>query len=133
MILDTSALLAILLREPEAEGFAARIERASIVRMSVASYLEAAMFVNRKGDEVRSAILDAFLDEFAIRLEPITLAQAALARQAYQSFGKGRHRAALNFGDCFTYALAKAYREPILFKGDDFSRTDIGLLFDLPN
>ncbi len=133
MILDTSALLAIFLREPEAEQFAHSIEQAQVVRMSVASYLEAAMFVDRRGDEIRRAMLDIFLEEFAIQLEPITLKQAGFARQAYFSFGKGRHLASLNFGDCFTYALAKEWREPILFKGDDFSHTDIGLIYTFLN
>jgi ribonuclease VapC len=125
MILDTSALLAILLREPEAASFAAALETAETVRLSAASYLEAAIFVDRHGDEVRRALLDTFLEEFSIRLEPITVEQARIARQAFQWFGKGLHPAALNFGDCFTYALAKAMREPVLFKGQDFNRTDL--------
>jgi ribonuclease VapC len=125
MIVDTSALLAILLREQEAASFAAAIESANTSRLSVASYLEAAIFVDRHGDEVRRAMLDTFLEEFAIRLEPITVEQARIARQAFQWFGKGLHPAALNFGDCFTYALAKATREPVLFKGQDFSQTDL--------
>lgn len=125
MIVDTSALLAILLREPEAASFAAAMESASTLRLSVASYLEAAIFVDRNGDQVRRAMLDTFLEEFSIRLEPITVEQARVARQAFQWFGKGLHPAALNFGDCFTYALAKVTREPVLFKGRDFSRTDL--------
>ena len=125
MILDTSALLAILLRETEAAAFAKAIEDAGTVRMSVAGYLEAAIFVDRHGDEVRRAILDTFPEEFSIRLEPVTVQQIRLARQAFRSFGKGIHPAGLNFGDCFTYALAKALREPVLFKGIDFSKTDL--------
>jgi ribonuclease VapC len=125
MILDTSALLAILLREAEAAGFAKAIEDADSVCMSVAGYLEAAIFVDRHGDEVRRAMLDTFLEEFSIRLEPVTVQQIRLARQAFRSFGKGIHPAGLNFGDCFTYALAKALREPVLFKGTDFSQTDL--------
>ena len=125
MILDTSALLAILLRETEAATFAKAIEDADSVRMSVVSYLEAAIFVDRHGDEVRRAMLDTFLEEFSIRLEPVTVQQIRLARQAFRSFGQGTHPAGLNFGDCFTYALAKALREPVLFKGTDFSRTDL--------
>jgi ribonuclease VapC len=125
MILDTSALLAILLREGEAAGFAKAIEDADSVCMSVAGYLEAAIFVDRHGDEVRRAMLDTFLEEFSIRLEPVTVQQIRLARQAFRSFGKGIHPAGLNFGDCFTYALAKALREPVLFKGTDFSQTDL--------
>jgi ribonuclease VapC len=125
MILDTSALLAILLREPEAESFAQAIESAEVVRLSVASYLEAAIFVDRNGDEVRRAMLDDFVSEFGIRMEPVGVEQGRLAREAFRLFGKGRHAAALNFGDCFTYALAKEKREPLLYKGDDFSRTDL--------
>ncbi len=125
MILDTSALLAILLREPEAATFAKAIENADTVCISVAGYLEAAIFVDRHGDEVRRAMLDTFLEEFSIRLEPVTVQQIRLARQAFRAFGKGVHPAGLNFGDCFTYALAKALREPVLFKGTDFSRTDL--------
>ncbi len=125
MILDTSALLAILLKEPEAASFAAALESADTVRLSAASYLEAATFEDRHGDEVRRALLDTFLEEFSIRLEPITVEQARVARQAFQWFGKGLHPASLNFGDCFTYALAKVTREPVLFKGQDFSRTDL--------
>jgi ribonuclease VapC len=125
MIIDTSALLAILLKELEAADFARAIERAEAVKMSVASYLEASIYVDRNGDEVRRAMLDTFLDEFGIELEPVTVEQARIARQAFQLFGKGRHAAGLNYGDCFTYALAKATREPLLFKGQDFDKTDL--------
>src|ERR1035438_7502541 len=111
MIVDTSALLAVLLQEPEGERFAAAIAGASAVRMSAASYVEAAIYVDRNGDEIRRAVLDPFLGEFSIRIEPVTVEQALLARQAFVLFGKGRHKAGLNFGDCFSYALAKAYRD----------------------
>jgi len=125
MILDTSALLAILLRELEAADFALAIEKADVVKMSVASYLEAAIYVDRNGDEVRRAMLDTFLDQFSIQLEPVTIKQAKLAREAFLLFGKGRHAAGLNYGDCFTYALAKDTHEPLLFKGQDFDKTDL--------
>jgi len=125
MTLDTSALLAILLREPEADGFARAIQNAGLVRMSVASYMEAALFVDRHGDQIRRAMLDTFLAEFEIQLEPVTVEQGRLAREAFRLFGKGRHPAGLNFGDCFTYALAKVTRDPVLFKGSDFSQTDL--------
>ena len=127
MIIDTSALLAILLLEPEAERFAAAIEQAATVRISAASYLEAAIYVDRNGDEVRRAMLDTFLEEFGIEIEAVTAAQAKLARQAFVLFGKGRHRAGLNYGDCFSYALAKSYREPLLFKGGEFGHTDVAV------
>lgn len=125
MIIDTSALLAILLREPDAGRFASALEAASVVRISAANYVEAAIYVDRNGDEIRRAMLDTFLGEFEIRIEPVTAEQALLARQAFVLFGKGRHRAALNFGDCFSYALARSYREPLLFKGEDFVHTDL--------
>lgn len=125
MILDTSALLAILLRELEAADFARAIENAESVSMSVASYVEAAIFVDRNGDEVRRAMLDTFLEEFSIALEPVTVEQARKAREAFQLFGKGRHPAGLNYGDCFSYALTKVKREPLLFKGNDFNKTDV--------
>jgi len=126
IVVDTSAVLAILLLEPEAARFAAAIEQAESVRISAASYLEAAIFVDRNGDEVRRAMLDTFLEQFHIQIEAVTPVQAKLARQAFVLFGKGRHKAGLNFGDCFSYALAKFYREPLLFKGGDFVYTDIG-------
>ncbi|MCW5965144.1 MAG: type II toxin-antitoxin system VapC family toxin [Bryobacterales bacterium] len=125
MIVDTSALLAILLLEPEAELFTEVIERAEVIRMSVASYLETAVYVDRRGDEVRRAMLDTFIEELGVRLEPVTVEQIRHAREAFLLFGKGRHPAALNYGDCFTYALARAYREPVLYKGNDFSQTDL--------
>lgn len=125
MILDTSALLAILLREEEAEDFARLIAKAKVVRLSVASYLEAAIFVERNGGAVQKAMLDQFLDEFAIQLEPVTVDQIRLAREGFRMFGKGIHPAGLNYGDCFTYALARSLREPVLFKGGDFRKTDL--------
>ncbi|MEO8662935.1 MAG: type II toxin-antitoxin system VapC family toxin [Bryobacteraceae bacterium] len=125
MILDTSALLAILLNEPEAAEFASMIEQASRVRMSAASYLEAAMIIDRQRDEIRSAMLDDFLTDFDIQIEPITVEQIRVARQAFRSFGKEIGPAGLNYGDCLTYALAKVSREPLLFKGNDFNKTDL--------
>ena len=86
---------------------------------------EAAIYVERNGDEIRRAMLDTFIQEFSIRIEPVTAEQAMLARQGFALFGKGRHKAGLNFGDCFSYALAKQMGEPLLFKGNDFSRTDV--------
>ncbi len=101
------------------------MESAKVVRLSVASYVEAAIHVERNGDEIRRAMLDTFLSQFGIQIEPVTAAQGQLARQAFVLFGKGRHKAGLNYGDCFSYALAKAYREPLLFKGGDFGHTDL--------
>jgi len=125
MILDTSALLAILLNEPEAADFAAVLDQARTIRISAASYLEAAMIIDRQRDEIRSAMLDDFLIDFDIQIEPVTVEQTRVARQAFRSFGKGIGPAGLNYGDCFTYALAKVTREPLLFKGNAFSKTDL--------
>lgn len=125
MIVDTSALVAILYREPEAAAFAQRIHDAEVCRLSVAAYVELSMVVESQlGSEgVRQA--DAFIRRAGIVIEPVTLQHGELARQAFLDFGKGRHKAGLNFGDCFSYALAKASGEPLLFKGNDFSQTDI--------
>jgi ribonuclease VapC len=125
MIVDTSALLALILNEPESPRFISAIERATARRMSAASYVEAAIYVDRNGDEIGRAMLDTLLAKFSIRIEPVTVEQALLARQGFVLFGKGRHKAGLNFGDCFSYALARAYREPLLFKGSDFGYTDL--------
>jgi ribonuclease VapC len=125
MILDTSALVAVLYKEPEAAQFAQLIHDADSCRISVANYVELSMVIeNQLGPEgMRQA--EAFFRRADIVVEPVTVEHGFLARQAFLDFGKGRHKAALNFGDCFSYALAKATGEPLLFKGDDFSRTDI--------
>ena len=125
MILDTSALVAILYREPEAKSFVGRILAADVSRLSVANYVELAMVVERQlgPDGMRQA--EAFLRRAGVVVEPVTLEHGELARQAFLDFGKGRHRAGLNFGDCFAYALARATGEALLFKGDDFALTDI--------
>jgi len=88
-------------------------------------FLEAAQVIDNRGDAVASRALDRFFRRSAIGIEPVTLEQAQIARQAYRDFGKDRHRAGLNFGDCLAYALAKVRDEPLLFKGNDFGRTDI--------
>jgi len=125
MILDTSAMVAILYREPEAPAFARLIQDADMCRISVANYVELSMVIeNQLGPEgMRQA--EAFLRRAGILIEPVTLDQGDLARQAFLDFGKGRHQAGLNLGDCFSYALAKVTGEPLLFKGNDFSQTDI--------
>lgn len=125
MIVDTSALVAILCREPEAASFVQLIHDAESCRISVANHLELAMVIECQlgPDGLRQA--DAFLRRAGIVVEPVTVEHGELARQAFLDFGKGRHQAGLNFGDCFAYALAKATGEPLLFKGDDFGRTDI--------
>ena len=126
MILDTSALIAILRLEPEASEFAAIIERAPQRRLSAVSYVEAGAVIDSSKDPVASRRLDELIEEAQIAIEPLTEAQARIARQAYRDFGKpSGHAAKLNFGDCFSYALAKSKGEPLLFKGQDFSRTDV--------
>jgi ribonuclease VapC len=125
LILDTSALLAVLLDEPEQDRFSAVIAGADMIRLSAASYVEAAIYLERNEGEILRAALDSLIRGARIQIEPVTAEQAMMARQAFVLFGKGRHKAALNFGDCFTYALAKAYGEPLLFKGGDFGLTDL--------
>ncbi len=124
MIVDSSAIMAILNGEPEAERFAAAIEGARISRMSAVSYVEAAtVFAARfpKG----ALRFDAFLRDTRIVIEPVSVVQAELAREAYAEYGKGNHKARLNLGDCFAYALSKDLYEPLLFKGEDFTHTDV--------
>jgi ribonuclease VapC len=126
MIVDTSALLAILRDEPEARSFAEAIAQATTRRISAANFLEAAVVIDASRDPVASRRYDDLLKAAEIAVEPVTEEQARLGREAYRDFGKGSgHPAQLNFGDCFAYALAKVTGEPLLFKGDDFSRTDV--------
>ena len=125
MIVDTSALVAILYREPEAELFVQIIHDAAVCRISVANHVELAMVVESQlgPDGMRQA--EMFFRRAGIVIEPVTLEHGDFARQAFLDFGKGRHKAGLNFGDCFAYALAKASAEPLLFKGNDFGLTDV--------
>src|SRR5580700_179158 len=126
MSLDTSAVIAILRFETEASEFAKIIERAVQRRISAVSYVEAGAVIDDSKDPVASRRLDELIEEAQIAIEPVTEAQARIARQAYCDFGKpSGHAAKLNFGDCFSYALAKSKVEPLLFKGQDFSRTDV--------
>lgn len=125
MIVDTSAILAILFNEPDAEKYALAVSTASPCRISAATYLEAAVVIEAQTKENGSRQFDAFFRHSGILIEPVTQEQALVARQAYSDFGKGRHPAGLNFGDCFAYALAKVVREPLLFKGNDFRKTGI--------
>ena len=125
MIVDTSALLAVFFQESEAEDFARAIAGAQVSRMSAASLLEAGIVADSQTDPRTGRQLDALVANFRLRIEPVTEEQVRIARQAYLDFGRGNHPAALNFGDCFAYALAKTTGEPLLFKGDDFGQTDI--------
>jgi ribonuclease VapC len=126
VILDTSAVIAILRLEKEAPEFAGIIERASQRRISAVSYVEAGAVIDGSRDPVASRRFDELVEAAQITIEPVTEAQARVARQAYRDFGKtSGHPAKLNFGDCFSYALAKDKREPLLFKGEDFGQTDV--------
>jgi ribonuclease VapC len=126
VILDSSAVLAILYAEPELGAFAQAIEDAAVVRISASNYLEASIVLNRNPDPVVRGRLDTLLREFGVIIEPFTAEQARIGREAYRDFGKrSGHPAQLNFGDCFAYALAKTTGEPLLFKGADFVHTDV--------
>ena len=125
MIIDTSVIIAILRDEPDAAAIGEILGRSQDCRMSAVSYVEAAVVVDHNRNPVLSRRLDDLLRDVEIAVEPVTLNQARIAREAYRDFGKGRHRAGLNFGDCFAYALAKEKGETLLFKGDDFCHTDI--------
>lgn len=126
MILDTSAVIAILRNESEAMRFAELIEAADQRRISAVNYVEAAAVIESNRDPIANRRFDELLREAEVRIEAVTVKQARLAREAYRDFGKGsKHKAKLNFGDCFAYALAKDLSEPLLFKGDDFVHTDI--------
>jgi ribonuclease VapC len=129
MIVDASALIAVLKEEPDA----ARLLHALTVtaepkRMSAANYLEAAIVVDANRNPLLSRRLDDLLVQTEIAVAPVTREHADIARAAYRDFGRGSgHPAGLNFGDCFAYALSKAMREPLLFRGDDFSHTDVAI------
>ena len=125
MIIDTSALLAILFDEPDGPSLLRRIAEAPIRLMSSANAVEAWIVADRHANPAKGPALDAFLETLGIDIVPVTVQHARLARMAYHTYGKGRHPAGLNFGDCFAYALAKATDLPLLFKGDDFGQTDV--------
>lgn len=126
MIVDTSALIAILRDEPEAAEMAHAIAAATVCCMSAASYVEVGAVIDSARDPIASRRYDELLQAANIIIAPVSETQARLARQAYRDFGKGSgHPARLNFGDCFSYALAKDCGEPLLFKGDDFMHTDV--------
>ncbi|MBR0644623.1 type II toxin-antitoxin system VapC family toxin [Plastoroseomonas hellenica] len=125
MIIDTSAIMAILLREPDAARFGAALSETAGTTMSAATLVELTMVAEgRAGAPVRP-VLDALLMESDIEVVPFTAEHAALAADGWRRFGRGRHPAALNLGDCFAYALSKARDEPLLFKGEDFAQTDV--------
>jgi ribonuclease VapC len=125
VIVDTSVVIAILRDEPDAAAISEALGRPEVRRMSAVSYVEAAVVVDGNRNPVLSRRFDDLLRDVEIAVEPVTFNQARIAREAYRDFGKGRHRAGLNLGDCFAYALAKEKGETLLFKGNDFSHTDI--------
>jgi ribonuclease VapC len=126
MIIDTSALIAIFRAEPDAAHFAAAITRTNTRRLSAANYLETALVIDSSHDPVASRRLDEFISKASIEIVAVTADHARIARAAYRDYGKGSgHKAQLNFGDCFAYALAYDKGEPLLFKGDDFCHTDV--------
>jgi ribonuclease VapC len=129
MIIDTSAVIAVLKEESEAGRFLRELTASGgLKRMSAASYLEAAIVIDANRNPLLSRRFDELIARTGIAVEPVDREQAEIARAAYRDFGKGSgHPASLNFGDCFAYALARARREPLLFKGDDFSQTDVAV------
>jgi ribonuclease VapC len=125
VILDTSALLAVLFGEKDAETYAQAISQADVCRISAATFVEVSIVVESQTGDAGSRQWDSFFRSAGISIEPVTEEQAHAARQAWSDFGKGRHAAGLNFGDCFPYALAKVSGEPLLFKDQDFRKTGI--------
>src|SRR5664280_2687435 len=126
MIIDTSAIIAILRDEPEAASYARAIADATDRRVSAVNFVESAVVIDASRDPIATRQFDEFVREANISIESVNETQAQIARNAYRDFGRrSGNPANLNFGDCFAYALAKAFGEPLLFKGDDFIHTDI--------
>ena len=126
MVLDTSALLALLLDEPEAEDFRAAVEEDTTRLVSAATLLETALVIEARKGERGGQELDTLIQKAEVLVVPVDAEHVFEARRAYRRFGKGRHAAGLNFGDVFAYALARTAGEPLLFKGDGFAKTDVG-------
>jgi ribonuclease VapC len=132
MVIDSSAILALLLKEANATHIAQAIESRSQRLLSAANLLEASIVIESRKGEAGGRELDLLLYRAAIEVVAVDQDQAEIARIAWRRFGKGRHPAGLNYGDCFAYALARARQLPLLFQGDDFSRTDIDRVSLLP-
>jgi ribonuclease VapC len=128
MVIDTSALIAILFDEPERHHFNELIEADETRLISAATLVEAALVIESRRGEAAGRELDLLLHRAQVSVTSVDAEQAEAARLAWRTYGKGRHRAGLNYGDCFSYALAKVSDEPLLAKGDDFTRTDIQLV-----
>jgi len=127
MIIDSSAVIAILYNEPGASAYASAILSSPVRLMSSVSYVESCIVLIRNSTGPNTFKLDTWLQRMQIDLVPFDAGQAQFAREAYRRFGRGKHPAKLNFGDCFSYALAKSTDLPLLFKGNDFSQTDVQL------
>ena len=125
MVIDTSAIVAILFDEPERRRFNELIEADGIRLISAATFLEAALVIESRRGEAAGRELDLLMHRAQVSVVPVDVEQAEVARVAWRRYGKGRHAAGLNYGDCFSYALAKVSGEPLLAKGDDFVRTDV--------
>lgn len=125
MVIDTSALLAILQREPESRVFNETIEAAPMRLLSAGNFVEVSIVVEARTGAAGIRELDHFLETAGIEVVDVDVRQAMEARRAFELYGKGRHQAGLNFGDCFAYALAKIQAQPLLYKGGDFSETDL--------
>jgi ribonuclease VapC len=125
MIVDSSALLAVILNEADEARYLAAMIDAPVLRMSAATWVEAAVVVDRHKNRGAAIRFDEVTDELRIQIVPVTADVAYRARSAHINFGRGNHSARLNYGDCFSYAVAKITREPLLFKGNDFSQTDV--------
>ena len=125
MVIDTSALIAILVNEPERSEFIRAIEEAASSRISTATFVETSIVLDARYGTKALHVLDRFIAKAGIELRPLDVEQGHAASAAFRRFGKGRHRAGLNYGDCFSYALANVLGEPLLYKGADFSHTDL--------
>ncbi|AUX78303.1 type II toxin-antitoxin system VapC family toxin [Sinorhizobium fredii] len=125
MVIDTSAIVAVAFNEPEAETYEQKVVDAPRRFMSAATLLELTIVIEARLGEAGTAELDLWLHKAGVEIVAVDAEQIAVARRAWRSYGKGRHPAGLNYGDCFSYALAKTRSETLLYKGDDFSRTDI--------
>ena len=125
MIVDSSALIALVMQEAERDEITDTMLTAPSLKMSAATWFESCSVVDARKWAAASARFETLVDEFEMEIVPVTAEQARMARTAYQRFGRGQHKAGLNWGDCFAYALAKITGEPLLFKGNDFSQTDI--------
>lgn len=126
MIIDTSAIMVMLLAEPEQDDFARKLGTAGVRRISAGTWIELTVVTTRRADDRLLKGLEALCATFPFEIMPTTVEQARIGAEAYRTYGAGsRHRAHLNFGDCFAYALAKATGDSLLFKGNDFIHTDI--------